>query len=604
MKKRSIKTITFSLFCLFMPLSLFAADLPIVDAEKKVIDEDELYEKAYYLVLEEKYSEAEELFVSSIYKSGKRDFENKENSLLYARVLSKNKKYNAALKIYITFDFDTLEAKDKMNIVKLYYNVQDYKNAINLLNNFYSTKNEENQNHEEIEYMKGLCYLNTSDYKNAYSAFNSYVFQNKESSQYYELASFYKAYATYKDANYKESVKLFSSFAEKTVEVSLARQAYELAAKSAILINDYNLAAEFCEKLIQISFKENDVQNAVLFCAQIYTECKNYEQAHKVLSSYINDKSDFALTCLFTKAQIYEKQGNIKEAENIYNTIQKRFENDVRVEDAVYKNAELFYTKNDYNAAAKRFSSYIKQYPRGKYIEAATYFCGECYLRTKEYELCIMNSKNIVTKYPSSVYMYGANKNLFLAYYETEDYSNALKVANELIQKYNSQAVQDGIVYEVEVLKSITKGNKKNIAQKMAEVEKNGGLETKEGRLSSFELYNLYLEDGEQIKALALAKNLSNKANSNDCDEALVLGHVTHFIADSEEDEKKPAMYIKAAEYFRLSGQDSQNAPAVLYKAVDAFLVLNMKSDARETANVLKKLYPTSRQAKNVDALF
>ena len=53
--------------------------------------------------------------------------------------------------------------------------------------------------------------------------------------------------------------------------------------------------------------------------------------------------------------------------------------------------------------------------------------------------------------------------------------------------------------------------------------------------------------------------------------------------------------YLEAAEYFRMAGNE-QSAAQALYGAVEAFDAASLYGDARETAGLLEKLYPESRQ--------
>ena len=63
-------------------------------------------------------------------------------------------------------------------------------------------------------------------------------------------------------------------------------------------------------------------------------------------------------------------------------------------------------------------------------------------------------------------------------------------------------------------------------------------------------------------------------------------------------------MYLKAAEYYRGTlDADANNAAAVLYSAVEAFAAGNQSGDAKETAKLLKQLYPDSKYAASVDNL-
>ena len=59
-------------------------------------------------------------------------------------------------------------------------------------------------------------------------------------------------------------------------------------------------------------------------------------------------------------------------------------------------------------------------------------------------------------------------------------------------------------------------------------------------------------------------------------------------------------MYLKAAEYYR-SVKNSSGAASALYGAAEAFAAEGLSGDARETAALLKELYPSSLQAERVD---
>ena len=60
--------------------------------------------------------------------------------------------------------------------------------------------------------------------------------------------------------------------------------------------------------------------------------------------------------------------------------------------------------------------------------------------------------------------------------------------------------------------------------------------------------------------------------------------------------------YLKAAQFFRSLG-DSQKAASSLYSAAEAFSADGYAGDARETAELLKNLYPDTRYAERVGEL-
>lgn len=557
-------------------------------------DETCAYLRALASYTQGSYKETEEFLVQYLYSTGRRSFENKDLALLYANVLGWQKNYSASKEIYETYySKDQLEEEYLMDYAKILYNLREYDKAAVV-----AKKSKD----KSKEYFTGLCYINLSQWKDSYDAFSSYINKNGTKADYSEISAFYKAYSSYKLGKYKESYSLFVDFANTTTQLSLARQSYELAARSALLASDFDKAALQAENLVRVCFAEEEKQKAVIFLSQIYSDNGKYDKAVSTLTPYTNEKSSFALTCIFQIAQIYERAFNYTQAVATYDKIVSLYPNDEVAEDAVFKKAQLSYTTNDYQVAAKGFTSYISKYSRGKYLEEAYYLAGECYLRCKDYDKSINYSKNLVTKFPSSVYLYGANKNLFQAYYELGEYNQAQNSAKYLMNNFNSQAAQDGIPYQLKILNSIGEGKSKAVAEKYAEFEKLGGISTKNGRLCGYELFELYKEYSDSVSALKLAKELASAANSGDSLEYEGLGKVTVYIAENSKVEERPALYIKAAEYFKKCDKGN-NAAAALYSAVEAFMELNQRGDARETASTLKKLYPDSRQAKNVDLL-
>ena len=104
-----------------------------------------------------------------------------------------------------------------------------------------------------------------------------------------------------------------------------------------------------------------------------------------------------------------------------------------------------------------------------------------------------------------------------------------------------------------------------------------------------------------QKEAFELASRLLKKQTEAEAGDAAVNAE---FIADynrkNGENKKAAEMYLKAAEFYR-SMKNSSGAAASLYGAAEAFAADGFIGDARETAKLLKELYPQSIQAERVD---
>lgn len=561
-------------------------------------DENAVYLAAFgYFDSEKDYVKTEQLLKEYLTKTGRVDFKNPEVRLLYAKALCRNEKYKESENYY-----SMLYADSQLNHEEIF----EYAKLLFVLEKYQSAEVKAKESKQPLaDYLCGLCGINTKQWKNAEQYLDSYLKKNASVYGYADSAAYYKAYSVYRQGRYKEAYKLFSNFADSTTELTFARHAYELSAKCAVLDSDFKNAAVQAEKLVKVSFKEEEKQKAVVFCAEIYLDCGEYDKAYNLLSQYTNEKSDFALKCRKLTADIYVKTKDYDRADNVYEKIIKDYPGTPEAEESYYKRGELYYTNQDYAKAAEKFYAYISKYSSGKYIEGAYYFAGESYLKSKQYERSVTQNKNLINKFPKSIYTYGAYKNLFEASYQLENISEAQRAADYMMNNYKSQAVSDGIPQKIKILTGMKNGQSKALSEKQVEYETKGGASTVEGRMAGYELFTMYVNDGNETEAKKIAGTLYNSNSKRGEGEYYYLGEIAVFFARSESGTKQAELYLKAVEYYRMSSKDTQDKEAVaLYSATDAFLKDKKTADARQTADVLKKLYPSSRQAKNVDKLF
>jgi TolA-binding protein len=224
-------------------------------------------------------------------------------------------------------------------------------------------------------------------------------------------------------------------------------------------------------------------------------------------------------------------------------------------------------------------------------------------MKTGDLDKAIMQNTTLVSKYPASIYSYGAYKNLLQAYYEQQNYRDALSTARLLVRDYKEQASSDQIGQRVIDLERIVSGTDREVVEKLGEYERAGKTASKKGRNAGSELVQLYAKHDENEAAITLALELLNY--QKDGDEMYYAAQNADFAAEyyyNQSQSKKAAeYYLKAAEYYRSSGQDRDDkAAAALYSAVDSFVSAGLKGDARVTANLLVELYPDTKQGKKV----
>ena len=455
------------------------------------------------------------------------------------------------------------------------------------------------------DYVRGLCYINKKMWKSAAECFATYLREMSGSSDFNKLSLYYKGYAEYNLAQFKDS---YSSFVRYCLEnqnsvTAYVLRSYEYAVKSALQNGDFKNASIQSANLVRYSTEKEQKEKAIILSAEIFSDYGNYDSALELLTPYMAGRDEFAAQSTFMAAGIYARQGKASQADLLYRRIYEEMSKSSFAEEAMYRTGEVYYFIEDYPSAFSRFNNYIYKYASGKFSDAAMFYCADCALRLGENDRCVMLNRTLLQKFPASVYVYGANKNLLEAYYKQENYSQALEVAKVLQRDFNQQASDDDIENRIKELEKIVNGTDRRVAEKESEFIKLGEVETLEGRNSGTELVKMYAESlYTQREAYELAEKLLARQTGGE--ERGQAAYNAEFIAEysrkNGENKKAAQMYLKAAEYYR-SVKNEGGAAAALYGAAEAFAADGLIGDARETASLLKELYPESIQAERVD---
>ena len=553
-------------------------------------------------------SETDKLAVSTYYyKKGQFDKVDSGCGELYASALCKLGRYEAACS-----EYERLGGASFDYALALFY-CGRYDKAI---------KAADASGAVQKDYLAGLCFINQKSWKKAVERLAAYIKQSSGRQDFNLLALYYKGYAEYNLAEFKNS---YSSFVRYCMESEKAPGApdsptsptspvspetrpyllrsYEYAVKSALQSGDFKNASTQAANLVRCSQDGAQKQKALVLSAEIFVDYGNYDAAIQLLAPYTSGRDDFAAQALFMTAQIYARQGKVQQADEVYRRTYEGYPRSSYADEAMYRAGEVYYSNGEYSPAYTRFNNYVYKYASGRFCDAAMFYCGDCALRLGENDRCVMLNKTLLQKWPDSVYAYGANKNLLEAYYRQEEYSQALAVAKVLLGSFAQQAAEDGIGKRAKELEKIVNGTDRRVAEKESEFASLGGAGTVAGRAAGTELVRLYAESlSTQDEAFELASQLLKKQSesSERADAAYNAEFVAEYNRKKGNNKKAAETYLKAAEYYRSVKNDS-GAASALYGAAEAFAAEGLKGDARETAALLKELYPQSIQAERVD---
>ena len=462
----------------------------------------------------------------------------------------------------------------------------------------------------EGKYILGLAQFNTRSWPYAEESFSSFIrnADKKDPGQAKEIsyARFYLGYSQYRQNKCREAFSNLSAFISQYPFHELLWNAQMTSANAAVKLEKYDDARKMAEAAVKSSVTQQNKEDAVLLCAEIYSDSGEYEKAIALLSEFTRQKSDLGMKSLYQTAQIYEKMRDFARADLKYKETQEKFPSAKTGEEAMYRRGELYYGEQDFKTALFRFNEYKAKYPNGHYVDACWYYSADCMEKNGNRSSAILQNKALVTKFPDSSYHYSAVKNLVDLLRKNGEYQEALGYARALLEKYGEQAVNDGVQESVVQLEMLSGGKNEAIVQKESEFKKAGGMNTPEGRKAGTELAVLYSINEETAReAVMLSQELLplQEKNNKNRSETLYAAQNADIIAQSLRNQQKnkesAEMNLKAARYYRECGRNDE-AAQTMYNAYDAFIASGRPQDANATAVELKKLYPGTRQAKAV----
>lgn len=458
----------------------------------------------------------------------------------------------------------------------------------------------------EANYILGLAQFNTWSWPYAERSFQMYLNSRSiKDEKTVSYALFYLGYAQYRQGKTTEAYRNLSNFVDRYPHHELIWNAQIAAAHSAVQNGSNSLAVRHAIGAINSASNDGALEESVLLCADIYSDEKNYRDALAILKPYATRNSNLGMKALYKIAQIYERQGELKKADDEYKSLAKKFPSEKLSDEAMYRRGELYYNAGIFNKAILCFSEYQKTYPVGNYVDASWYFMAQCFFGENDADRAILQFRALIKRFPKSTYIYSSYKNLVSLYRLKGDSKNAKECAEFLLTNYTEQAKIDGLSSELIALEKLNAGKSEAIIQKEAEYEKNGREETVQGRNAGTDLVFLYAADAQfERNALSLAELLFSLQKKNVTSESLGAAKNAMFLGKcyrrDGRNKEAAEMYLAASEYFRMNAMDDDAAMS-LYGAQDAFRAASLFADANETARMLKMLYPESRYAKSVN---
>ena len=442
---------------------------------------------------------------------------------------------------------------------------------------------------ENEKYLLGLAYLGTEKYDKAES------FLGTDS----VFALFYTAYCQYVLGKTSESYENFVKVTKNYPAHRLGIESHIYAAKCCIFNNDFENAIREGKFAVNKATDLAQKIEAALLVANLYQEQNKSDEAISLLISISSTYNEKNIPVKFKIAEIYSLQGQISEANLIYEDIQNFYSGTVYAEEAAFKRGKMYFDNEQYFPAKNHFTYCESNFPKGNFAEQALYYNAISRENLGEIDEAVLQYLKIISLYENSYYVFSAHERLAFLFYENGEYDRALSEINFLQENYTEQVAFSTVNNLKPQLELLISGEDEDMVDLLQQWNKNKKAETLDGMNVGIQLAEKYLvsveekEKGVDILNQILAKISENTTSYEKAKVAAkantLLGLYNCINAD----------YVLGSEYYLKSasfymGISAESAAESMYKAALALSNARKSKDVELVYNKMKTLYPNS----------
>lgn len=431
-------------------------------AEASVADGNNQQARSYFLTLADKYPKSE-WAPKALYARGR----------LY---LSENK-YDSS-----TVAFEVLKKRypnDKMTrrigtaLGESYYQQGKYKQAINAFQNAMPYLEDELKSKAVYLVAESYNYLNNFDEASKY--YLQYINMNKGTDKvrvaHYGLgwvyhkqkiyhwaadefgkaakgsdelarkALYYKAVNEKLGSRYAKAIKTFRAFGDRFKKGLWVEQAYYEWAITAYEMGNYPESIEVLLPLVRSDRKLDWAGKIYTLLGESYFANKEYTralQAFDAAEKMTDIDPSIKRQARFQKAWVQYSNQAYKQAQPIFESLNKKFPDSKLGKEALFWSADSYYHMKDFGPASNEFARFIQKYPNHKLVGPANYSLGWSYFKMGDFQHAVAPLKTFLQKYKPpkvALYPYKTDTKLRIgdSYYAMGQYSNAIEYYQKAI---------------------------------------------------------------------------------------------------------------------------------------------------------------------------
>lgn len=336
------------------------------------------------------------------------------------------------------FNFDKgIKEKALLNYAKLSYETNGaYNESIKAFQTYIDLFPKSKNANQAKEYLAQL-YGNTQNYRDAIEMIEQMTERNKTINQVYQKICLNRAIECFNENKLNEAIIYLDKSLSQAHSNEFTATAYYLKAEIYYQSNDYKLSINNLNKFFSTSdAQKNKFYNHAnytmgynLFKQKKYKEAKDYFQKSQIANNEtitIDAKCRYA-DCLYMCKDFHKA---IKEYDYVIS------KNKIDADYASYQKGMAYGAVGNYDRKISILETSISQFPKSNYIASMKYELANSYLTLDLYPKSLTLYKDIITNYSQSIHAKDSYAKIGMIYYNMGKEQDAITYLKKVVEKY------------------------------------------------------------------------------------------------------------------------------------------------------------------------
>lgn len=264
------------------------------------------------------------------------------------------------------------------------------------------------------EYNLGLMYYNNNDYVNAIKQF-SYVINNRTVDPNLALnAAYYLSQSYMNTKDYNSAIATYDWITKYDFQDLYRSSIYVLKAIAMGKLGLYSQIPAYVDSVLTAYPDLKTKDDLLYYKANAYMQTNDFSKAFEIAKSLSNQNmsNNAKGGVLYIEAKYYQYINDLANAEKYFADVYMLYPSSNMAPQAAYDLGMLYYSAHDYSNSKDAFFALVSLFPSNPMAPEALYYIGLSYENMGQSSNAIQIYNSLISKYPNSSYVSKAQARL------------------------------------------------------------------------------------------------------------------------------------------------------------------------------------------------